>query len=357
MANFCALNVPDEMFVHWQATVDLIADIAGIPAALIMLAHHDRIEVFTASKNSDNPYRQNEMAHLGTGLYCETVIKKNGALLVPNALADSDWDHNPDIKLGMISYFGLPLCWPDGKPFGTICMLDSQENNFSIRYQQLLTRFKESIESDLKTLHQQHELIEANQTLEQRVKNRTADLKQLNSKLTIEISHRNRIEEELKDSQFFFKESQRAAFIGSYRSDFVVDTWKTSEVCDQIFGIDNNYNKCIQGWSELVNADDIEFMTKYFSEEGIGKNRPFNKEYRRSRRSDGETRWLHGIGETISDEKGTCTGLIGTIQDITIRKEAELTLIAEQDLLSTLIDTLPDLVWLKNTKRRLSSLY
>jgi len=29
-------------------------------------------------------------------------------LLVPNALKDPEWDHNPDIEFGMISYLGLP---------------------------------------------------------------------------------------------------------------------------------------------------------------------------------------------------------------------------------------------------------
>ncbi|MEI7868728.1 MAG: hypothetical protein WCI11_12620 [Candidatus Methylumidiphilus sp.] len=44
------------------------------------------------------------------------------------ALKDPDWDHNPDIKLGMISYCGLPLTWPDGHIFGTLCILDEKEN-------------------------------------------------------------------------------------------------------------------------------------------------------------------------------------------------------------------------------------
>ncbi|MFT5706056.1 MAG: HAMP domain-containing protein, partial [Oceanospirillaceae bacterium] len=76
----------------------------------------------------------------------------------------------------------------------------------------------------------------------------------------------------LQDSQYFFKESQRAAFMGSYRSDFVIDRWETSEVCDQIFGIENHYNKTIQGWAALVHPEDVELVTRYVTEEVIGKN-------------------------------------------------------------------------------------
>ena len=322
MVQSYVLNVPDKMLSHWQATVDIIAEIADVPATLIMRVHSDKMEVFTASQSAGNPFHPNQMADLGTGLYCETVIQNKSALLVPNALKDPDWNHNPDIELGMISYFGLPLCWPNGKLFGTICMLDSKENHFAVRYQQLLSQFQKSIEGDLNALYQQHALKEANQSLEKRVKNRTAELEQLNSILSDEIDRCNDIENTLKDNQFFFQESQRAAFIGSYRSDFIVDTWKTSEVCDQIFGIDNTYPKCIQGWSALVHPDDVECMTRYVLEDVIGKNKPFNKEYRIIRQTDGEIRWLHGLGETITDEKGACIGLTGTIQDITKRKEA-----------------------------------
>ena len=345
-----ALNIPNEMLHHWQASVDIIAEIANIPATLITHAHNNTLEVFTSSQSAGNPYSLNDKAETGSGIYCEAVIKTQKALLIPNALKDSEWDHNPNIELGMISYLGLPLCWPNGKPFGTICMFDSKENHFSLRLQQLLARFQKLIEGDLKILFQQQELQEANLALKGKVKNKSTALQHLNTKLTDEVVRRNDIEHALKDNQFFFKESQRAAFIGSYRSDFVADTWESSEVCDQIFGIDNKYNKCIQGWSELLHPDDFEDMTQYVLKEVIGRNKAFDKEYRIIRRTDGKTRWVHGLGETTSDENGTCTGLIGTIQDITKRKEIEIQLVSEQALLNSLIDTLPDLIWLKDTE-------
>jgi light-regulated signal transduction histidine kinase (bacteriophytochrome) len=35
---------------------------------------------------------------------------------------------NPDIKLGMVSYLGFPINFPDNQPFGTLCVLDNKEN-------------------------------------------------------------------------------------------------------------------------------------------------------------------------------------------------------------------------------------
>lgn len=196
------LSVPEQTLQHWQKMVDLIADIADIPASLIMRVHEHEIEVFTSSRSPGNPYHDNEMAELGTGLYCETVINTKQPLLVENALTNPSWDANPDIKLGMISYYGLPINWPNGKPFGTICMLDSKENHYGERPKELLARFQEALEADLKLLYQQNELIETNQLLEQRVKERTRDLEQLNNELAGEIDRRNAVESLLERNQY-----------------------------------------------------------------------------------------------------------------------------------------------------------
>lgn len=101
--------VPPSMLDSWQEIVDLIAEITQCPASLIMRIHESDIEVFTSSRTAGNPYKPKAKDSLGHGLYCETVIKEKRMLDVPNALADPDWENNPDIKLGMICYCGLPV--------------------------------------------------------------------------------------------------------------------------------------------------------------------------------------------------------------------------------------------------------
>ena len=58
----------------------------------------------------------------------------------------------------MISYYGLPIKWPDQEFFGTICVLDSKTNEYNDDYKELLKEFKSSIEADLKLLTYQEEL-------------------------------------------------------------------------------------------------------------------------------------------------------------------------------------------------------
>lgn len=133
--------------MDWQTVVNVLAKIIDVPAGLVMRFSHGEIEVFVRSDSSANPYEIGEKDQLeGSGLYCEAVIKQQNLLCVPNALKDPDWETNPDVKLDMISYLGLPIKNPDGTPFGTICVLDNRENSYSDLYISLLDSFRSVIE-------------------------------------------------------------------------------------------------------------------------------------------------------------------------------------------------------------------
>src|ERR1700733_12047309 len=73
-------------------------------------------------------------------------------LLVPDALADEAWRTNPGVQLGMISYLGFPIAWPNGEIFGTICVLDNKRNEYGALYQNLLRQFREVVQGDLTLL-------------------------------------------------------------------------------------------------------------------------------------------------------------------------------------------------------------
>ena len=151
------VDIPDDIIQKWQNIVDIMARQIGVPSGLIMRIVDSDIEVFVSSQTPDNPYHPGEREYLyGSGLYCETVIKTKGKLLVPNALSDEHWKNNPDIKLNMVSYVGFPLLYPDGTPFGTICVLDNKENPYSKTFIQLIQNFKEIIESHLQLLYNNH---------------------------------------------------------------------------------------------------------------------------------------------------------------------------------------------------------
>src|ERR1044072_7304240 len=179
-------QVPAEILRKWQGIVDLLADIVRVPSALIMRVEPPHIKVLVATETEENPYEPNEEASLNTGLYCETVMNTRRPLLVPDALQDDDWKTNPDIKLGMISYLGVPISWPDGEIFGTICVLDRQSNGYSDLYLKLLLQWRDVLQADLTSIATSEQRFRTMQA-ELAHANRLATLGQLTASITHEV--------------------------------------------------------------------------------------------------------------------------------------------------------------------------
>jgi two-component sensor histidine kinase len=142
-------DVSEIIRIKWQKSLTMLARIFKVPAALIMQVQEETMNVFLRADVPSNPYPPDGKDHLGHGLYCETVIGRNSTLYVPNSLLNDKWKDNPDVKLNMNSYLGMPLTWPDGEYFGTICVLDSQEVPSGEEYRELMRFYKGVIELDL----------------------------------------------------------------------------------------------------------------------------------------------------------------------------------------------------------------
>src|SRR5690349_11331047 len=102
-----------------------------VPSASIMRVDPPHIKIFVFSSSKGNPC---EPGALDTGPYCKTVLKTGQPLLVPDALENEAWKANLQVRLGMISYLGVPIRWPDGRIFGTICVGDNKRNESSFSY-------------------------------------------------------------------------------------------------------------------------------------------------------------------------------------------------------------------------------
>ena len=144
-----SVEVPSEIIRKWQEIVDLLAEIMHVPSASIMQVDPPQIKVFVSSASKGNPCRPGAP---DTGPYCATVMRTGQPLLVPDALENDAWKVNPHVRLGIISYLGVPIRWPDGRIFGTICVRDNKRNDYSEAYLKLLLHFRDVLQADLKSL-------------------------------------------------------------------------------------------------------------------------------------------------------------------------------------------------------------
>ncbi len=138
-----------------------------------------------------------------------------------------------------------------------------------------------------------------------------------------DITERKKLEEDLAEKIFFFKESQQAGSIGSFKISMLTELWETTEVLDDILGIDESYDRSYNSLMDLIHPDDKAFVWEYIRKALETGNQQLNLEYRIIRHSDHQLRWVSEKAKANLDDKGNTISFYGTIRDITARKKDE----------------------------------
>lgn len=148
---------------------------------------------------------------------------------------------------------------------------------------------------------------------------------------------RKRVEAALDENQRILQEAQEVAKIGHYIIDVESSTWQSSPVLDSIFGIDNHFVKTLDSWKQLIHPDFVSKRNDKFFKTA-NQNIRFDQTYKIIRHCDGQERWVSVLGETDFDASGNAIRILGTVQDITERKLADLELEHHRDHLQELVD-------------------
>jgi two-component system sensor histidine kinase/response regulator len=105
-----------------------------------------------------------------------------------------------------------------------------------------------------------------------------------------------------------------------------------------------------QAWLEAVHPEDRERVNAYIDKHGRGKIQ-FSQEYR-IQWPDGTIRWVRDRVYPVKNESGHIGRIVGVTDDITERKRAEDALREANALLNTLVQAIPDVVYVKDYQGR-----
>jgi diguanylate cyclase (GGDEF)-like protein/PAS domain S-box-containing protein len=157
----------------------------------------------------------------------------------------------------------------------------------------------------------------------------------------LNLTQRIDAEEQVYEANQALPEAARLPPIGSYLLDIRRGAFATSASVDTMLGLPDGYPHDLAGWASLVHPADREPILKYMDDVIATPGRIFNREYRAIRPSDGEMRWVQGIGRIERDRQGRPILMRGSIQDITQRKATEAALRDTKKRLELFIEHAP----------------
>jgi PAS domain S-box-containing protein len=154
-----------------------------------------------------------------------------------------------------------------------------------------------------------------NRILHRKVSMRTAEL-------ALELAERKRTGEALRESEALLKEAQKLAHIGSWELNLMTNNLLWSEEVYRIFEIDpRQFGASYEAFLELVHPEDRERVNLDYT--SSVKNKTPYEIVHRLLMPDGRVKFVQEHCHTFFDAQDRPLRSIGTVQDITERKQAE----------------------------------
>jgi len=145
----------------------------------------------------------------------------------------------------------------------------------------------------------------------------------------------------LRESEQRYATLAASAPVGIFRTDAEGRCIYVNQRCCEIGG--HLWEEALDfAWHQFLHPDDRQTVVANF-ERAIQENRPFQGEYRFLHR-DGTVRWVLGQAVAERDASGQVTGYVGTLTDISDRKQAELALQQSEAQSQAVLSAIPDLM-------------
>ena len=159
-----------------------------------------------------------------------------------------------------------------------------------------------------------------------------------------DVSQLNQLVQESAKQYLRLEEAQRIVHLGSWHCELSTRQLVWSAETFRIFGLDPAILVTLELFFEYVHPDDREMVAAAWAAALDGNT------YEIIHRIcvGGQIKWVHERAEIFSNGQGEPQYATGTVHDITSRHTAELALEKERTLMRSLLDALPDMVFMKD---------
>jgi PAS domain S-box-containing protein len=223
--------------------------------------------------------------------------------------------HPPVSRLMVVPLF-------DGQRIVAVAGMGNKASDYDKSDERQITLLLSGMWNHVQESRSREALKKAYDELDQRVKQRTAELAASNAALQEEISERIKVEEALQESQKDLNRAQAVAQTGSWRLDIQRNELLWSDETYRIFGIPKRTPMTYETFISSVHPEDREYVDSKWTAALRGEQ--YDIKHRII--VGDEVKWVREKAELESNQQGVLKGGFGTVQDITerIKAEAEL---------------------------------
>ena len=281
-----------------------------------------------------------------TGLWGEAVRQRKPVITNDYAASSPLKKGYPEGHVPVVRHMNVPVF--DGQRIVAVAGVGNKSEPYEDADVRQLTLLMQGMWRLIQRLRTEQALRESHEELEQRVKERTAELARANAELKREIADRKRAEEIIRDSQALYSSLVENLPVHVLRKDAQGRfTFANQSFCD-LLG---------KSLDEIKGKNDFAF----FPEELAQKYRQDDErvlqtgelfETVEENKQDGETRYVQVMKSAVRDAGGQIVGVQVIFWDVTERRKAEAALENERYLLHALMDNLPHNIYFKDRQSR-----
>ncbi len=270
------------------------------------------------------------------GSFCSWAILESEILMITDVQKDPRFITHPQVagKSGIRFYAGTPHITSEGYALGTLEVIDIEPRTLTLEQMQMLRTLADTVFSQLvqrrKCLelenndHEQvAEQLRLKENLLSRVEERSSSLARSNSQLKQQVTEYLQMIASLEVSEQRYSMAVRGANDGIWdwnlktNEIFLCLRWK-----DLLGYTDDEIGLHPDELLERIHPEDKELFKADLEAILCGWTPQFENEHRMLHRS-GDYRWMLSRGLVARDASGTAYRVVGSLTDITDRKEAE----------------------------------
>ncbi|HXZ25701.1 MAG TPA: PAS domain S-box protein, partial [Nitrospiria bacterium] len=164
-----------------------------------------------------------------------------------------------------------------------------------------------------------------------------------------DITDRRQAEEALRENDLRLKLALNSVGMGVWEWQIQTNAVYWSPECYTLFGVTNTVVRHLEDFSRLVHPDDLPPLMATVNRAMAGRTN-LAAEFR-ANLPDGRVRWFADFGQFIFDAQDRPLRLVGTVQDITDRKQAEEALRESEERYRNVVELSPEAIFINQNGR------